>query len=189
MSEKRDDESYREEAEHASEPAPEYRGERLIFDELRADPTRPATAEERAAQGPLAAPVEKAETGAELLGEGVGGASGALAGAAVGALAGPLGAAIGAIAGAVGGWWAGRAVVDAASGISGDLHPAYQLGIIASMNPEYAGRPFEEIEGALERGWTGDARTHYGEWSAVRHLARDGYQAGTGRSAGPPAAE
>jgi hypothetical protein len=198
MSEReRDEEEYREEAKHAGDVAPEFSGERLIFDELRNEP-EPPDAAERAAIGDIAAPVEGPETKQELVGEGVGGASGAIAGAALGSLAGPVGAIVGAFAGAVGGWWAGRTVVDVASGISADedaayrrhydeddvrladrayedVRPAYHLGRLARANPEYAGRSFEDIEPVLERGWTETLRGRHGEWHVVREYVREGY--------------
>src|SRR6185503_19740200 len=49
------------------------------------------------------------------LAEATGGISGVLAGAGIGSAAGPVGTLIGGIAGAIGGWWAGRAVAEAAS--------------------------------------------------------------------------
>ncbi len=197
--ERRDEEEYREEARHAQPVTPEYQGEHLIFDDLRNEPTTPDDVErEREEMGPLAAPVEDPGTKDELLGEGVGGASGAVVGAAVGSLAGPLGAAVGAIAGAVGGWWAGRAVVDVASEITPeddqvyredferadpqmadrayeDVRYAYHLGHIARWNPEYEGRPFEEVEIDLARAWTEDLRGRHGDWTVVRHFVRVGY--------------
>jgi hypothetical protein len=197
--EQRDEEEYREEARHAEPVAPEYQGAHLIFDDLRNEPTTESDEErEREEMGPLAAPVEEPGTKDELLGEGVGGASGAVVGAALGSLAGPLGAAVGAIAGAVGGWWAGRAVVDVASGITpeedqayredfertnpqmadrayDDVRYAYHLGHIARWNPEYEGRPFEEIENDLARAWTEDLRGRHGDWAVVRHFVRVGY--------------
>lgn len=196
-SERRDEEEYREEALHAQPVSPEYQGEPLIFDQLR-DEDRPETPEERRARGPFAAPVEEPETATELVGEGVGGASGGLVGAALGSLAGPLGTAIGAIAGAVGGWWAGRAVVDVASGVSAEeesafrthfensdarladrsyeqARPAYHIGRIARMNPEYEGRSFDEVDAELSHAWTRDLCARYGEWPTVRHFVREGY--------------
>jgi hypothetical protein len=195
--ERRDEEEYREEARHAQPVTPEYQGEHLIFDDLRNEPTTDPDAERRE-MGPLAAPVEEPATADELLGEGVGGASGAVVGAAVGSLAGPLGAVVGGFAGAVGGWWAGRAVVDVASGITNeddaayrehyehadsrmadhayeDVRYAYHLGHIARWNPEYRGRPFEEVEGELARAWTEDLRGRHGDWAVVRHFVRVGY--------------
>ncbi|HEX6537267.1 MAG TPA: hypothetical protein VF041_21985 [Gemmatimonadaceae bacterium] len=196
--ERRDeDEEYREEAKHAREVAPEFSGERLIFDQIRDEPEGPDP-DERAAMGELAAPVEGPETKPELVGEGVGGASGAIVGAALGSLAGPVGAIVGAFAGAIGGWWTGRTVVDVASGISADedaafrrhyaesparvadrpyehARPAYHLGRIARANPEYEGRSFEEIEPVLERGWTAELRDRHGEWHVVRTWVREGF--------------
>lgn len=193
----RDDAEYREEARNARPVSPEYQGEPLIFDELRAEPG-PETPEERRVRGPFAAPVEEPPTGTELVGEGVGGASGGLVGAALGSLAGPLGTAIGAIAGAVGGWWAGRAVVDAASGVSAEeehayrshfegseqrladrgyeqARPAYHIGRLARLNPEYEGRSFDEVDAELSHAWTRDLCARYGEWPTVRHFVREGY--------------
>ncbi|HET7621618.1 MAG TPA: hypothetical protein VFK39_06930 [Gemmatimonadaceae bacterium] len=195
--ERRDEEEYREEARHARPVSPEYQGEPLIFDELRDEPG-PETAEERRARGPYAAPVEEPSTGTELVGEGVGGASGGLVGAALGSLAGPLGTAIGAIAGAVGGWWTGRAVVDAASGVSAEeerawrdhyenseqrladrgyeqARPAYHIGRLARLNPEYEGRSFDEVDAELSRAWTRDLCSLYGEWPTVKDFVREGY--------------
>src|SRR4051812_36439795 len=102
-------------------------------------------------------------TVADQIGEGVGGMSGVLLGAGIGSAAGPVGALIGGIAGAIGGWWAGRAVVEAASSLSqedeayfrehydnvpnraadrayDDVRPAYYLGQIASHNPNFLER-------------------------------------------------
>lgn len=140
----------------------------------------------------------------ETIGEGVGGVAGAAAGAAVGSLAGPIGTVIGGIAGAVGGWWSGRAAADAASSIdrSDDDHfqrhfntssgttggrsydavrPAYQVGHVASLNPDYEGRSFEDVEPHLRAGWTGDVATQSGEWSDVRSYARDAFERGQER--------
>lgn len=132
------------------------------------------------------------------VGEAVGGVSGVVAGAAIGSAAGPIGTIIGGIAGAVGGWWAGRAVADAAHQFTheddsyyretfekrsdrladrsyDDVRPAYQLGHIASMNPDYNGRSFEEIEPDLQKGWGNDLRARHGDWTAVRPYAQEAY--------------
>jgi hypothetical protein len=116
---------------------------------------------------------------------------------ALGTLAGPLGTVIGGIAGAIGGWWAGRAVADAAAGVTSDedlafrthyesqedrvadrpyeaVRAAYFLGYVAEANPDYAGRDFEEIEPDLERGWT-NVRGKADDWSNVRRYAREAY--------------
>jgi hypothetical protein len=128
----------------------------------------------------------------------VGGAGGALAGAGLGTLAaGPVGAIVGALAGALGGWWAGRAAADAPPVMPADdagyramyegstdrvddrsyedVRPLYHLGHVASAHPDYRGRSFEEIEADLQKGWTDDLRTRYGDWAQVRPYAREAY--------------
>jgi uncharacterized protein (TIGR02271 family) len=137
----------------------------------------------------------------EMLGEGIGGVAGAAAGAALGSLAGPVGTAIGAIAGGVGGWWSGKAAADAASSIDttdddyyrrqftttsrdGDYdraRPAFHLGHVAGMNPEYQGRSFDEIEPHLRRGWTDDVASQSGDWNEVRDYARNAFERGQER--------
>ena len=135
------------------------------------------------------------------IGEAAGGISGVLAGAAIGSVGGPIGTIIGGIAGAVSGWWAGRAISEAASRFThdddaayrthyegspnrladrgyDDVRPAYQLGHIAGMNPDYSGRSFDEVEGDLRRGWTDDVSARYGSWDSVRGYARDAYERG-----------
>lgn len=132
------------------------------------------------------------------VGEAVGGVSGIVAGAAIGSPAGPIGTIIGGIAGAVGGWWAGHAVAEAAHKFTheddslyrerfesrpdrfadrsyDDVRPAYQLGHIASLNPEYDGRSFDEIEPELRHGWGNNLRARHGDWSAVRPYAEEAY--------------
>ncbi|HEX6573412.1 MAG TPA: hypothetical protein VF042_00455 [Gemmatimonadaceae bacterium] len=134
----------------------------------------------------------------EKVGEAVGGVSGALTGAAVGSPAGPIGTIIGGIAGAVGGWWAGKQVADAAATFNDhddnnyrqayearadrlvdrtyeDVRPAYQIGHLASENPDYTGKGFEDIEMDLQRGWTNDLRARHGDWGAVRPFAEQAY--------------
>jgi hypothetical protein len=146
---------------------------------------------------------------ASKIGEAAGGLSGALTGAAIGSVGGPVGMLIGGIAGAVGGWWAGRAIAVAAThfgeeedrryrarhaseGDRGrtyeDVRAVYQIGHLASLNPEYAGRDFEEIESDLRHGWNGEAREQFGEWTEVRTYARDAYaDARSRRVIGPDA--
>jgi hypothetical protein len=132
------------------------------------------------------------------VGEAVGGVSGVVTGAAIGAVGGPIGAIIGGIAGGVGGWWAGRTVSEAAERFTehddnnyrqayesrpdrladrsyDDVRPAYQLGHIASENPDYNGKSFESIESDLQRGWGNDLRARHGDWSAVRPYAQEAY--------------
>jgi hypothetical protein len=105
---------------------------------------------------------------------------------------------IGGIAGALGGWWAGRAVSEAAETLAeddvayfrqhyestpnrpadrsfDDVRGAYVIGHIASRNPDYASRPFEDVEMDLERGWVSHSGL-YGSWASARPFAREGYQ-------------
>jgi hypothetical protein len=141
---------------------------------------------------------DRSRTTGDEIGEAAGGVSGVVAGAAIGSLAGPVGTVVGGIAGAVGGWWAGRAVADAAQEYSvGDdavyrnhyenspnrladrdyesVSPAYRLGHLAARNPDYSGRPFAEVEPDLRRGWNGIANKTYGDWDSVRGYANDAY--------------
>ena len=126
----------------------------------------------------------------------VGGVGGALAGAGLGTIVGgPVGAIVGAIAGAVGGWWAGQAATTPitpddearyrklyeaspnrlADRSYEDVRPFYHLGHVASAHPDYQQRTFDEIETDLQKGWTSDLRTKYGDWSYVRPYAREAY--------------
>ncbi len=132
------------------------------------------------------------------VGEAVGGLGGVVTGAAIGSPAGPIGTIIGGIAGAVGGWWAGRTVSEAVGKFNNhddnnyrqayesrsdrladrsyeDVRPAYQLGHLASENPDYGGRNFEAIESDLQRGWSNDLRARHGDWAAVRPYAEEAY--------------
>ncbi|HMI54815.1 MAG TPA: hypothetical protein VK494_01370 [Gemmatimonadaceae bacterium] len=132
------------------------------------------------------------------VGEAVGGVSGTVAGAAIGSAAGPIGTIIGGIAGAVGGWWAGRTATEAISRFTTaddsyyrsafqsradrpadrtyeDFRPAYQLGHLAAENPDYRGRTFDAIESDLQRGWSSDFSTKYGDWTTVRPYAQQAY--------------
>jgi hypothetical protein len=134
---------------------------------------------------------------ADEIGEAAGGISGAVLGASVGLTAGPVGAVLGGIAGALGGWWAGRAVSEAAETLAEgddayyrshyeslpdrpadrsyeDARTAYLLGHIASHNPNFVAREFDEVEPELEQGWTAGAEK-YGSWAAARVYAREGY--------------
>jgi hypothetical protein len=137
------------------------------------------------------------------LGEATGGISGVLVGAGIGSAAGPVGTLIGGIAGALGGWWAGRAVSEAASTLThadeshfrqhydrqanrpadrayDDVRGAYYLGQIASHNPNFTAREFDEVEPELERGWAGYA-DKYGTWKTVRPYAAEGFSRGQSR--------
>src|SRR5205823_12103299 len=130
---------------------------------------------ERAKDAALGAHRGPAST-ADEIGEAAGGISGAVLGAGVGLATGPVGAVLGGIAGALGGWWAGRAVSEAAETLAEDdesyyrrhyeslpdrpadrsyedIRGAYMLGHIASQNPNFVAREFDEVEPELERGW------------------------------------
>lgn len=135
---------------------------------------------------------------ADHAGEAVGGISGVVAGAAVGSAVGPIGTVIGGILGAMGGWWSGRAVAEAATTITkddddfyrrkyetsgrssgrsyDDVKPAYYLGHVASRNPDFKSRSFDEIEPDLRRGWT--SQNSSGKWEDVRGYANEGFSRG-----------
>jgi hypothetical protein len=140
-------------------------------------------------------------TTADYVGEAAGGVSGGLAGAAIGSIGGPIGTLIGGLAGVIGGWWAGRSIAEAAKdyGDADDRHyrthyetsgsrtkrsydevrPAYQIGHLASRNPDYRGRDFDTVESDLRRGWSDDIGARHGDWSSVRDYAREGYTRGS----------
>ena len=137
------------------------------------------------------------------IGEAAGGISGVLVGAGIGSSAGPIGTLIGGIAGAIGGWWTGRAIAEAAEKLTReddeefrkhyeaspdrpadgryeDVRAAYVLGHIASHNPNFVDRQFEEIESQLARGWD-DCTERPCEWQKVRAFAGEGYRQGVER--------
>jgi hypothetical protein len=137
---------------------------------------------------------------ADELGEATGSISGVLIGAGIGSAAGPVGTLIGGIAGALGGWWAGRAVSEAASSLTHedeehfrrhfenqpnrpadrgyeDVRGAYYLGKIASHNPNFTARQFDEVAPELEEGW-GSYADKYGTWITVRPYAAEGFARG-----------
>lgn len=148
-----------------------------------------------------AKPVRDDATTADYVGETAGGISGGLAGAAIGSIGGPVGTLIGGLAGVVGGWWAGRSIAEAAKDYGAtddtyyrkhyetssrladrtydDVRPAYQLGHLASRNPDYSGRDFDTVEKDLQRGWTDEIGARHGDWDSVRGYAREGYKRGT----------
>jgi hypothetical protein len=134
-------------------------------------------------------------------GEGVGGISGVLAGAAIGSAGGPIGTIIGGLAGAVGGWWAGRAVIEAASHLAKDeddyyrnhyeqspnrladrsyedVRPAYHLGHVAAHNPDYRGRDWSDVSSELRRGWSAEHARKHGDWETLSPFANEGYTHG-----------
>ncbi|HWL38646.1 MAG TPA: hypothetical protein VNO75_00215 [Gemmatimonadaceae bacterium] len=135
---------------------------------------------------------------ADHVGEAAGGVAGVVAGAAVGSAVGPVGTVIGGILGAMGGWWSGRAIAEAATTITKDddefyrrkyestgrartrsydeVRPAYYLGHVASRNPDYRNRSFQDIESELQRGWS--SQRNSGTWEDVRGFASEGFSRG-----------
>ena len=158
--------------------------------------TAPNPSDARDLDASTSKPAIDSEVG-DRIGEGVGGVSGLAAGAAIGSLGGPIGAIIGGIAGAASGWWAGHEISQVARDFEqqegtyrtlyessphgladrsfDDVRPAYQLGYLASQNPDYSGRSFEEIEPELQRGWSEDVRAKHGDWQTVRGFVREVY--------------
>jgi len=55
------------------------------------------------------------------------------------------------------------------------VRPAYHIGQIASRNPDYRGRSFDDIDADLRRGW---AKDHAQTWDSVRSYASEGYRRG-----------
>lgn len=122
-------------------------------------------------------------------GEALDGVRGPLIGSAMGAI-------LGSLAGALGGWWAGRKLADSdihltpedeaacqAHFVALTVRPVgmtydqardgYAIGHAASRNPGYRGRPFDEVEPELRRGFTGDYADRY---DSLRDFARYGYE-------------
>ena len=60
---------------------------------------------------------------------------------------------------------------------------AYRFGHVASQNPEYASRPFDQVEAQVERAWEKVGRESHGDWSDVRDQVSFGY---TYRTPGAP---
>jgi hypothetical protein len=143
---------------------------------------------------------ENVKTDAENVGEAAGSFLGGVGGMALGIAGGPVGLVAGALAGALGGWWAGHGVAEAFTSKDDEVYrahydtspdrladrtyeqvrPAYAAGHLASRNPAYAGRSFDEVEADLRRGWTDDLARQHGEWSAVRGYARTAYDRARG---------
>ena len=140
---------------------------------------------------------------ADEIGEAAGGIAGVLLGAGIGLSAGPVGTLIGGIAGAIGGWWTGRAIAEAAEKLTHeddeefrrhyegsterrrggryeDVRAAYMLGHIASHNPNFVDRQFEEIESQLAKGWDGCSDRPC-DWHEVRTFVGEGYRRGVER--------
>jgi hypothetical protein len=140
---------------------------------------------------------------ADVAGEAVGGLTGVVTGAAIGSAVGPVGTLIGGIAGALGGWWAGRAIAEAAETVTDEdeawfradweafggesdgwgadrARPAWELGRVAARNPEWSSREWEDVEPELRRGWSGSVEREHGDWTTASRLAAAGYRRGRG---------
>ena len=63
--------------------------------------------------------------------------------------------------------------------------PAYQIGYLAGMNPDYRGRDFEDVEGDLRAGWSDEISARHGRWEDVRDYARGAYERGRDRTPAP----
>lgn len=73
-----------------------------------------------------------------------------------------------------------------AAGGAGDYEharEAYRFGHVARHNPEYASRPFDQVEAQVERAWEQAGRETHGDWSEVRDQVGFGY---THREPGAP---
>lgn len=118
-------------------------------------------------------------------------------GQALQAVSHPTGVALGSIAGTVGGWWRKAAdegqdmpesedevcrahfmrIAAPPPGMTYDrARPAYAVGYLASRNPGYRGRPFDELELELREGFREDGT---GSYDSVRDFARFGYERGS----------
>jgi len=152
------------------------------------------------------------EPGAHPVGVAGGSGGGAAAGAAIGAVVGgPVGALVGGAIGAVAGGYAGKGAAEAVnpteedaywkgeynkrpyykSGSSYDQYsPAYKYGYESAAKPGHSGRPFNEVESDLEKGWTSARGNAKGEWRDMKDATRDAYDrvrtrmSGTGSMAG-----
>src|ERR1051325_5166239 len=85
------------------------------------------------------------------LGQATGGISGVLVGAGIGSAAGPIGTLIGGVAGALTGWWAGRAVSEAAETLTRDDDAYYRSHFDASPDRP-ADRAYDDGRGAYYLG-------------------------------------
>lgn len=133
--------------------------------------------------------------GSHPVGTGLGAAvTGAAAVVAGGALGGPIGAAVGAVVGAVAGGYAGKAIeeqidpttedafwrdnfrtrpyIDQGTAYD-DYQPAYQYGW--ESRRQFQGRPFDEVETELEKGWTGRQNPSNLGWDKARQATRDAW--------------
>jgi hypothetical protein len=120
-------------------------------------------------------------------------------GGALHAIARPLATILGAIAGTIGGWWKkaaeeryelSRADEEACRAhfttllLSPEMtyeraRTGYALGYVASRNPGYNGRNFDDIEEDLRQGFGDEG---YADYEALREFTRYGFDRGAGRS-------
>ena len=132
--------------------------------------------------------------GAHPVGVGVGATGGAAAGAAIGSLGGPVGTVVGAAIGGIAGGLAGKGAAEVVNPTVEDAHwrstypsrpyadtakdydtyaPAYRYGW--ESRSRYGNRPFNEIEGDLERGWDrvkGDSKL---AWNQAKLATKDAW--------------
>lgn len=117
-------------------------------------------------------------------------------GQALSAISRPLAAILGTVAGTLGGWWAKAAenrwelseadeeacrqhfasVTVVTPGMTYDrARTGYALGYVASRNPEYVGRRFDELEDDLRQGFGAE---HEHSYDSLREFTRYGYERG-----------
>ena len=129
----------------------------------------------------------------ERVGETIGGVSGKMADTAVDLMSSMIRTA----ADTFGGWWSRSTPDEALRSFTSDadnacrthfentrrasntnydaVRPLYQFGHLAGSNPDYQGRSFEEVENDLQRAWTPEYTTAFGEWGNVRDYINTGY--------------
>jgi hypothetical protein len=119
-------------------------------------------------------------------------------GHALHAISHPTGVLLGTIAGTLGGWWRkaadqqidlpqseDQACLEHFSTIAApppgmtyeQARPAYALGYVASRNPSFRGRDFDEVDRELRDGF---ARDQSSDYDSVREFTRYGYERGVG---------
>ncbi len=131
----------------------------------------------------------------ERVGSAVGGVAGKMTDTAVDL----MGSMLRTAAGTFGGWWARSTPDDARRNFTPEadqacrdhfenvrragrtnrsyeaMRPLYQFGHMAGSNPDYQGRSFEEVEGDLQKAWTPEYTTAFGEWNTIRDYVNTGY--------------
>ncbi len=142
----------------------------------------------------------------EQLGETVGGVVGKVAGRANDMAMNAAGSVLGAALDQLGQWWgspdakraagswnedhdrACRTHFESKTGVGAagyeNARPTYQFGHLAGQNPDYQGKPFDQVEAELERTWEAAGKAQYGGWSDVRERVGFGYE--TVRTPGAP---